>query len=128
MATYILKHKKNSIQFLRILDELLDIYATFPPKFFKSCLLNLDPIIYDKIVDLSLSKSSAKSWTARYTMCVSKSKQLMTFFNYTEQIEVRRYCSTFSTYIHSEAGRPTCSHTYSDSQVITELEKMMSIY
>jgi hypothetical protein len=106
MAPYILRDRQNSRALLHIIDNLLHIYETQSPEQFKHTLFNVELHIYDKIIDLSASKSPAKTWTSHYTECVLKSKKLMVLLHKAEAEEAKNYSKCVNTYLSSSEGRP----------------------
>jgi len=128
MNNYVLKHKKNSTYLLDILDQLLEIHATSTPKFFKKCLSTLDFKIYDKIIELSLSKSHAKNWSENYTKSVAKSKQIMAAFNFIEKEEDRRYREKLHNYCAGESVNIRSCYSFNRDLILTRIEQQSHIY
>lgn len=128
MSNYVLNRKKNSIQLLLILDELIDIYNIGPPKFFKKCLLSLDSDIYDKIIELSLSKSHAKNWSIRYTQTVARSKEVIAAFNWIERKESREYLNKLHKYCQGESINLDKCQNFNHDFVLVKIEKNLKIY
>lgn len=128
MDNYVLKRKKNSLQLLHILDILLDIYCIAPGKIFKKQLLTLNPLIYDKIIELSLSKTSGKNWSRRYTICVNKSKRVMQALKEIERQESATYIEKLATYLQGESINLNKCQNFNEILTVTSIEKKSIMY
>ena len=100
MSSYPLRYHEDVAKFLNVLGQLIDIYQTESPKFFRQCVENIPIDIYDKIIELNGSKIKSRYWSADYIQCISMSKKIVAAITYVEKSEYRRYQAHLINYEH----------------------------
>ena len=100
MSSYPLRYHNDVAKFLNILHQLIDIYQTEPPNFFKQCLENIPIEIYDKIIELNGSKTKSKYWSTNYMLCISLSKKIISALSCVEKTEYQEYHAKLLNHEH----------------------------
>jgi len=91
MPSYTLRYREDMVKFLDVLDQLIDIYRTETPYFFKKCVQNTPLIIYDKIIELNGYKPKSKYWSSDYIRCIAMSKEIVAAMGLIEKEEYNEY-------------------------------------
>lgn len=106
MPSYPLRYHSDVAKFLNILDQLLEIYQTESPLFFRQCIENISIDIYDKIIELNGSKTQSKYWSPKYVQCIAMSKKIIAAITYVEKEECREYQQRIINYEHHYGDAP----------------------
>lgn len=106
MPSYPLRYHKDMVKFLNVLNQLLNIYETESPKFFRKCVQNVPIDIYDKIIELNGYKIKSKYWSQNYINCIILSKRIIAAISTTEKEEYKNYLTRLNHYETHYGGEP----------------------